>query len=68
MKRVKAVGILPCAYPLANLDQGSERGGMEAVHRSEVGPAAAPDPVIMAFATPNRFVILTKLSGILQIA
>jgi predicted nuclease of predicted toxin-antitoxin system len=41
---------------------------MEAVHWSEVGPAAAPDPAIMAFATPKRFVILTKLSGILQIA
>jgi predicted nuclease of predicted toxin-antitoxin system len=41
---------------------------MEAVHWSEVGRAATPDPAIMAYATANGIVILTNPWGILQTA
>ena len=37
-----------------------KEAGMEAFHWSEVGPANAPDPVIMAYAALNGFVILTN--------
>jgi len=33
---------------------------IEAVHWSEVGLATTPDPVIMAYAADNKFVILTN--------
>lgn len=34
--------------------------GIEATHWSQVGPAATPDPAIMAYAAANGFVILTN--------
>jgi predicted nuclease of predicted toxin-antitoxin system len=34
--------------------------GLEAIHWSEIGPASAPDPAIMAYAADNGFVILTN--------
>jgi predicted nuclease of predicted toxin-antitoxin system len=37
-----------------------EEAGIEAVHWSKVGPANAPDPVLMAYAALNGLVILTN--------
>ena len=34
--------------------------GYEATHWSEIGPANAPDPAIMAYAAASGFVILTS--------
>jgi predicted nuclease of predicted toxin-antitoxin system len=34
--------------------------GFDAIHWSSVGPAPAPDPVILAFARDNGFVVVTN--------
>jgi len=37
-----------------------KEAGVEATHWSEIGPANAPDPAIMAYAAASGFVILTS--------
>jgi predicted nuclease of predicted toxin-antitoxin system len=37
-----------------------EKAGIDSVHWSELGPAATPDPAIIAFATANGLTILTN--------
>jgi predicted nuclease of predicted toxin-antitoxin system len=37
-----------------------KEAGIEAVHWSKIGPANAPDPVLMTYAAVNGFVILTN--------